>query len=145
MPIKDPEKQRENSRRWYEANKERRAKIRQQWFEANRERQMDLQARWAMERRQKLAEYKLERGCAVCGYRDHPAALHFDHLPGKGKTGTVSQIYKRKWETVLKEIEKCQILCANCHAIATAERGYAKRGKRMEVARQASLMRANDA
>ncbi len=84
-------------------------------------------------RAQALAEIKLERGCATCGYRGHPHALHFDHLPGTEKRGNVSNMWQATWAEVLKEIEKCQVLCANCHAIATAERRMAAR----EAKRQA--------
>src|SRR5215469_15939667 len=86
MPYKDPEirkqKAKEIGKAWYEENKERNATRSRRWHEANHERHMELQAQWQARRRQQLAAYKLERGCAVCGYKEHPAALHFDHLPG---------------------------------------------------------------
>ncbi len=83
--------------------------------------------RFQKTRRQALAEYKLAHGCAVCGYRGHPEALHFDHLDGGDKVNSVSRLSTYKWSAVLKEIEKCQVLCANCHAIATAERRHVAR------------------
>lgn len=137
MAYKNPEDRKTYHRLWYQANRAKKAEQSKEWHDANYERHMDLQAKWAMERRQKLAQYKLERGCARCGYRGHPAALHFDHLPGHEKAFTIAQIYKRKWERVLEEIAKCQILCANCHAIQTAERGYVKR--KPQVQRQKRL------
>lgn len=70
-----------------------------------------------------VAEIKLARGCADCGYREHPAALDFDHLPGhKKKFGIAAGCHKYSWEDVLIEIAKCDVVCANCHRVRTYER-----------------------
>lgn len=74
-------------------------------------------------RRIYIQTFKLWKGCADCGYRDNPDALHFDHLPGFEKSfGISNQYHTRKWSIVLAEIEKCEVVCANCHSIRTAER-----------------------
>lgn len=65
---------------------------------------------------------KLERGCADCGYKAHPAALHFDHIEGSDKLLNVSQMSSRSEAVILNEISKCEVVCANCHAIRTANR-----------------------
>ncbi len=75
-----------------------------------------------MSRRQYIAKYKMERGCLVCGFKGHPDALQLDHLPGVTKVDKLADMCNLKWSTVLKEIAKCQVLCANCHAIETASR-----------------------
>lgn len=67
---------------------------------------------------------KLERGCADCGYAEHPEALHFDHLPGYKKLFQVSGVNLSR-ETIIAEIEKCEVVCANCHAVRTARRRLA--------------------
>jgi hypothetical protein len=70
-----------------------------------------------------LNSIKVERGCTDCGYKDHPEALHFDHLPGMGKAGNVSALVNNLSAQKLKdEISKCEVVCANCHAIRTASR-----------------------
>jgi hypothetical protein len=74
-----------------------------------------------------LAKIKQEAGCADCGFTGHPAALHFDHLPGFVKRVNLSQMnrgYART--TVLAEIAKCEVVCANCHAIRTWTRRWGK-------------------
>jgi len=76
-------------------------------------------ARWA-ERRAWLNAYKLKRRCADCGYRRHPEALQFDHRDPASKTFVVSRMIGRSWKLILAEIEKCDVVCANCHAIRTA-------------------------
>lgn len=72
---------------------------------------------------------KLERGCEECGYAAHPAALEFDHIHPEekyrtrdGKIVHLSDMIKGNryaLATVLDEISKCRVLCANCHAVHT--------------------------
>jgi hypothetical protein len=57
-------------------------------------------------------------GCEIT----HPAALQFHHRDPTTKlfeisTGTLSSPRKFPWEVILREIEKCDLLCANHHAI----------------------------
>lgn len=70
----------------------------------------------------KIAALKMERGCADCGYRAHPAALQFDHLPGSTKRGKISSLSRYSWERIAEELAKCEVVCANCHAIRTVTR-----------------------
>lgn len=67
---------------------------------------------------------KLERGCTDCGYNEHPAALDFDHRPGVAKTMNISDMVGlgKTWLEIMTEIDKCDIVCANCHRIRTVER-----------------------
>lgn len=66
-------------------------------------------------KRQRLNEVKLARGCARCGYSEHPAALQFHHRDEKFRT--VARMAGQRWELIEEEIAKCDVLCANCHAI----------------------------
>ena len=63
-------------------------------------------------------DYKMERGCKVCGYNKHPAALHFHHRRSEEKLFEVSQWRSRVYalDTLLTEMNKCDVICANCHA-----------------------------
>lgn len=63
-----------------------------------------------------LDAYKVEHGCIGCGYRAHPVALHFDHVRG-GKTLNVCNA--KSIGQAKREIAKCVVRCANCHAIKT--------------------------
>lgn len=65
---------------------------------------------------------KMERGCADCGYSAHPAALEFDHLPGTQKRYKVSALMLSSRAVLMAEIAKCEVVCANCHAIRTRSR-----------------------
>jgi hypothetical protein len=71
----------------------------------------------------RIDEIKLALGCKDCGFNSHPAALDFDHLPGFEKSDTVATLVGAgKLELALAEIDKCEVVCANCHRIRTAER-----------------------
>ena len=86
---------------------------------AMRSRRSEIRAnKWA------LAQHiKLQRGCVDCGYREHAIALQFDHV-GNNKKASVSNLIRSDyaWTTVLEEIAKCEVRCANCHAVMTAAR-----------------------
>jgi len=68
-----------------------------------------------------IQSIKMELGCSVCGYNGHPAALDFHHRDPLSKTVALSSLPYLAYghERILEEIEKCDVLCANCHRIAT--------------------------
>lgn len=68
-----------------------------------------------------INRYKLWKGCVDCGYKNHPQALHFDHISGL-KLNNVSSLKNYSLKKVKEEIRKCCVRCANCHAVVTAER-----------------------
>lgn len=69
-----------------------------------------------------ITRYKKLVGCAFCGYKENAVALQFDHINPNEKSFNISQGYKSKGMLLIKqEIRKCQVLCANCHAIKTYE------------------------
>lgn len=64
-----------------------------------------------------LIEYRKTLSCARCK-EDHPACLSFHHTDPKTKKYTVADMPNRGCSVALikKEIEKCLVLCHNCHA-----------------------------
>jgi len=76
----------------------------------------------ADEKRQAIAAYKVSKGCIDCGYNDNAFALEFDHLPGLEKKRTVASMMYSSWDAIWAEIGKCEVVCANCHAIRTMTR-----------------------
>jgi hypothetical protein len=67
-------------------------------------------------RMEKFREYKKTLKCNRCGYDDY-RALQFHHTDDN-KEGTPSIIARSKsWENVMEELNKCEVLCANCHQI----------------------------
>jgi len=54
--------------------------------------------------------------CAICGYKKSLQALEFHHLDsGQKDFGISAKGYTRSWDRVKKELDKCVLLCANCH------------------------------
>jgi hypothetical protein len=70
-------------------------------------------------RRVRLSQIKLATGCVDCGFREHPDALVFSHVRGENRR-SVALLYSGVWSRVLEEIAKCDVICANCHAIRWA-------------------------
>lgn len=64
-----------------------------------------------------VIDLKVAQGCKNCGER-HPACLHFHHIDPSEKEFRVNRAVAEKIPVprILKEIEKCEVLCANCHA-----------------------------
>ena len=60
--------------------------------------------------------------CMDCGYKAHPAALEFDHVRGSKVCSIATLLQGARWEEVLTEVAKCELVCANCHAIRTQTR-----------------------
>ena len=56
------------------------------------------------------------KSCERCGF-DDPRALQFHHRRGEVKTGNVTEMILWGMDKLLAEVDKCEILCANCHAI----------------------------
>ena len=49
--------------------------------------------------------------------------MQWDHLPGEEKYSDVSNLLRRlSKDRVLKQIAKCELVCANCHAFRTVVR-----------------------
>ena len=60
-------------------------------------------------------EYKGGR-CERCGYNRCLEALEFHHISSSEKDFSVSSRgYTRSWKRVREELDKCILLCANCH------------------------------
>ena len=59
---------------------------------------------------------KLGGKCYICGYNKCVHALHFHHRDAKEKTFEISSNKFQDISKLLKEIEKCDLVCANCHA-----------------------------
>ena len=60
-------------------------------------------------------EYKGGK-CEICGYDKYQGALEFHHLnPEEKDFGISAKGYTRSFEKVKEEIEKCILVCSNCH------------------------------
>lgn len=71
--------------------------------------------------RERIFEYKKTHPCKDCGNVD-PRVLEFDHLKNKSFNISTMTKYSCSWRNIMKEISKCDVVCANCHKIRTYER-----------------------
>lgn len=63
----------------------------------------------------KAIEYKGGK-CQICGYSKSPWALTFHHTDPSEKSFTIAKYTTFKWERIQEELDKCLLLCQNCHA-----------------------------
>lgn len=59
---------------------------------------------------------KLGGKCSKCGYDGNITALHFHHLRDKKFSIDSSTLQHKSLESIMSELDKCVLLCANCHA-----------------------------
>lgn len=92
-------------------------------YQANRERRYAHNRRNQAEFMAWYVSLKAGRPCADCGGQFHPVAMQWDHLPGSEKTACLGDLAKRgNRRLVLEEIAKCELVCANCHAVRSYRR-----------------------
>jgi hypothetical protein len=116
MPYKDKEKQKASQRKSYEKHKTKIAA-------GNSNKRKEL-GTYKKDRIKELSEYvqklKENKPCADCGNIFHYCAMDFDHVYGE-KFASISQlvVYGYGKDTIDKEIEKCELVCSNCHRVRT--------------------------
>jgi len=108
MPYVDEQKQRDAQKRYYEENKNK-------YAQRNRERRGKL--------RQHMVSIKEKAVCVDC-LIDYPSyVLDFDHVRGTKRYNISAQLSNfGSIEALQKEIDKCDIVCANCHRHRTWHR-----------------------
>jgi hypothetical protein len=108
-----------------------RAEYKREHYAANRERYVAQAQRrkreLALERTRYLIEFFKAHPCVECGEAD-PIVLEFDHLRDK-EFSIGLHLSRRSWRSILAEMDKCVVVCANCHRRRTARRRGALRWK----------------
>jgi hypothetical protein len=66
-------------------------------------------------KKQILVEYKRGK-CFLCGYNTYISALSFHHLNPVNKDFNISGSHCRNIELLKLEVDKCVLVCMNCHA-----------------------------
>ena len=121
MPYKDEsvrkKKHKEYSRKHYEGNY---AKRREQLNARRRE----LKAEWDT--------FKCTLKCTKCGFA-HPAALDFHHEDPSEKEYNINRLISNgQFKKAEAELEKCIVLCANCHRIHHYEENQSAKNERFK-------------
>ena len=55
--------------------------------------------------------------CIRCGFTGPAVCFDFHHRDRSGKEACLNIIGKRKWDRAVKELDKCDLVCSNCHRI----------------------------
>lgn len=78
-----------------------------------------------------LTQKKKDVPCADCGVKYPYFVMDFDHVKGEKEFTIASSVKsgKRKIKEVLAEIEKCEVVCANCHRFRTQSRATRQRAE----------------
>jgi hypothetical protein len=147
MPYKDPEKKKAWNKAWRERNPEY-SKI---YYQENKE-HISFISRYnqalAMgiikkpkpikliekERKSKRKFYKelKQRPCEDCHKQFPSCAMDFDHVRGQKLFG-ISENTNYSFEDLVTEVEKCDIICSNCHRIRTEERRGPRKPHRVRM------------
>jgi hypothetical protein len=137
VAYKDQAKKREKDRLWYWRHRDRLAVERHKRQEENYEEYMaqrrENNRTWRLRHRDSLLEkrhkrqeeiktwyrqYKTTIRCIRCGEND-PACLQFHHRSrGEKKMSIATYVFQASnLEKFIQELDKCDVLCANCHLI----------------------------
>ena len=107
MAYKDMEKSRAAQRRYYERNRE-------LYFLKNKRKKEQLRA---------IAQERKAQPCADCGESFPYYVMDFDHREGEVKIAHVSRLVSMmNLPQLLDEMDKCDVVWANCHRIRTFNR-----------------------
>lgn len=70
---------------------------------------------------EKLRDLKDGQRCMDCGHPFRHFQLDYDHRPDEEKVDAVARLCSagKAWKTILAEIAKCDLICANCHRLRT--------------------------
>lgn len=111
MPYKDVQKRRDAVNRHYRNNKE--------YYKAKAKK---AKASQRLSLRKLIFDFKAVP-CMDCGQRYPTYVMQFDHVSGNKEFDIANAVSNGlSTKKVIEEINKCEIVCANCHSIRTHKR-----------------------
>jgi len=86
------------------------------WFKNNPKKVKQYSINTRLKNTEIMKQLKIN-GCSICGYNKCYKALDFHHVNPKTKKFniTVTSLNSMGLEKILKEINKCILVCSNCH------------------------------
>jgi exonuclease VII large subunit len=138
-------------KKYYYKNKDKISQRRKEYYQKNKEKLNTASKRWQHKHREHVRNYNRDynkkhpeiavlsdkkritalrqilrnlkiNGCAKCGYNSCYRALHFHHINPEDKLFRIT-IHGLKFDDnkIVNELNKCMLLCANCHSEITAK------------------------
>ena len=110
--------QKENAHRWYIKHKAEARRKTREYNRKNPEKAAIRSRRYREKCLELLAYIKQSQGCAICGYNKCSRALDFHHVNPKDKkfNCSINNFQRKSAEVFAIEIQKCILLCRNCHS-----------------------------
>lgn len=117
--LNNKEKRLKQCKQWVKNNPEKVRKNQEQWRKDNPEKWREYGREGYRKRKKRIRlyvdDYKLSRGCSVCGYNKCAAALDFHH-EGDDKEFDIGTGMHCSFKKLQEEMKKCMVLCRNCHS-----------------------------
>ena len=89
------------------------------YYLEDKDRRKQVNKKWQKEFLEWYNDLK-QKPCTDCQQEFDPVCMHWDHLPEYDKVDKVSSLFSKS--RILEEIKKCELVCANCHALRTKQR-----------------------
>tara|TARA_B110000285_G_scaffold231656_1_gene300861 strand:+ start:1031 stop:1522 length:492 start_codon:yes stop_codon:yes gene_type:complete len=108
LPFKDASKRKSYQKKYHQG-----------WYAENGDHRKQQVANRRRKLKQRFAEYKQSLECHNCGLsgKDNQWALEHHHLDPNDKVTTIAHLVTSgyAWDTIMEEVAKCIVICANCH------------------------------
>jgi hypothetical protein len=91
------------------------------YYQRNKRSYLDRNTR-AYQKQRELIRQAKSRPCADCGIQYPYYVMDFDHREGEDKLFELHSVARKAIPGILREIEKCDVVCANCHRERTQRR-----------------------
>lgn len=88
-------------------------------YQVNSERYIGKAVKRSHDNKHFIFELKDNKPCVDCKAVHRHFALDFDHRDPKKKILGIAEMYSYSKEAILKEVAKCDLICANCHRYRT--------------------------
>lgn len=111
------------SRAYYARNKEKQLAKHKEWVAVNKDKIREHQRERKRERKLQAVEY-LGGHCIRCLQEHHPAVYEFHHRDPNDKDRDPSKMLQLSWKRLEAELNKCDLLCANCHRLVHHQDRY---------------------
>ncbi len=108
-------KHRESSKKYTDKNKDKISLSQKKFYGLNKKRILTERILKDRAVKRRCVEYSGGK-CERCGYDKCMASLDFHHIDPTQKEFSICQANRHtNWEKIQKELDKCMLLCKNCH------------------------------